>query len=95
MPDQPQTTITGKLALLPNPCTSEPCLPGMAYALDAGNKVYFLTRGERWSDRPIVAEGSVLALDARLTVAGHIAQRWDIRGESFLTLEIASMATEK
>jgi hypothetical protein len=39
--DEATMTITGKYVFLPNPCATEPCLPGMAYAVESSEQFFF------------------------------------------------------
>jgi len=41
-------TITGQYLLIENPCTTVPCLPGMAYAVLANGKYYYITIDGHW-----------------------------------------------
>ena len=36
-------TITGRYLLIENPCTTVPCLPGVAYAVSVNGKYYYFT----------------------------------------------------
>jgi hypothetical protein len=91
MTDDVLTTITGKYMFLPNPCTTEPCLPGMAYALESSGQCFFLTMAGQWSDKVIEREGWVPKMGDTVTVAGRVMQRRDVRGEPFLTIEVESL----
>lgn len=91
MTDEVSMTITGKYVFLPNPCTTEPCLPGMAYALESSGQCFFLTMAGRWSDKPIERGEWTPELGDTATVVGRVTQRRDVRGEPFLTLEVESL----
>ena len=73
------TTITGRYALVPNPYTTEPCLPGMAYAIESGGQCFFLTLGGRWSDQGHAWKGWMPALGDAVSATGGIRQQIDIR----------------
>lgn len=85
------TTITGRYAFVPNPCTTEPCLPGMAYAMESGGKCFFLTVGGRWSDQARAWQGWIPAVGDAISVTGTVRQQLDIRGNPFFTLEVESL----
>lgn len=89
--DSPQT-ITGTYVFLPNPCTTEPCLPGMAYAVRSATQCVFLTIAGRWSDTAVAWQGWTPQMGDTITVVGRVAQRTDVRGQPFLTIEVESLA---
>lgn len=84
-------TITGKCVFLPNPCTTKPCLPGMAYAVESDGQPLFLTRSGRWSAIPLGWNGFVPDVGDIITVIGQVTQRADVRGQPFLTIEVDSL----
>jgi hypothetical protein len=86
--DEAPVTITGKYVFLPNPCITEPCLPGMAYALESSGRCFFLTRMGRWSDKPLEQEEWTPGLSETVTVVGRVTQRKDIHGAPFFTIEV-------
>jgi hypothetical protein len=89
--DEATMTITGKYVFLPNPCATEPCLPGMAYAVESSEQFFFLTMAGRWSDKPIERVGWAPELGDTVTVVGCVTQRRDIRGEPFHTIEVEAL----
>lgn len=92
MTDRAQsTTITGTYVFLPNPCTTEPCLPGMAYAVRSATQCAFLTTQGRWSDPETERQGWMPRVGDTVTVVGRVAQRTDVRGQPFLTIEAESL----
>ncbi len=84
-------TLTGRYVLVPNPCTTDPCLPGLAYAVNSGGREYFLTTQGRWSDRARTWGDFRPSENAMVTVTGRVEQRTDIHGEAFLTIEVESL----
>ena len=91
MTDEEPITITGKYAFLPNPCTTKPCLPGMAYVLESSGQYFFLTMGGRWLDKPVERWGWTPELGDIVTLSGRVTQRRDVHGEPFLTIEVESL----
>ena len=92
MPDQAAETVTGSLTLAPNPCTTEPCLPGLAYAIDADGRLMFMTtdealrmHGGEWLDVR-------LGPGSQVTVRGIVRERRDIVGRPYLAIEVTSVA---
>jgi len=91
MGDNEIVTLKGRYTLSPNPCTTEPCLPGVAYAVEAGGKLYFLTSGGRWSSQPRSLGAWTPAPGDSVAVAGRTASHTDIRGAEFLTIEVEAL----
>jgi len=83
-------SITGHYALAPNPCTTKPCLPGMAYAVNVNGSDYFLTVGGRWFSQNRSWDGYMAELGDTVIVTGEVSERKDIRQEAFLTIEVSS-----
>lgn len=88
------TTITGRYVFVPNPCTTDPCLPGMTYAVESGGQCFFLTLSGRWSDQAHAWKGRMPVLGSSVSVTGKITQRMDIRGDPFFTIEVESLVPE-
>jgi hypothetical protein len=90
-------TLRGSLVLLANPCTTQPCLPGVALALappaDAGGPhPCFLTRhGAFVSDPRALPGGSRAAIGELLEVVGERSERYDVHGEKVVTIEVADV----
>ncbi len=84
----PLVTRVGTLVLVPNPCTTEPCLPGMALALDADGELLVLTQRGGWLPAGVSLPGRAPALGQRLRVRGELRQGRDIHGDPFLQLEL-------
>ncbi len=88
--------ITGRYAYVPNPCTTKPCLPGMAYAINAKGTDYFLTVNGRsfsenrpWNRNPPPLRGD------EVDVTGKVSKQKDIRGDEFRTIEVASLVPKR
>ena len=83
------TKTIGKLELVPNPCTTKPCLPGLAFAVIVDDRVpYFLTRDGRFLmqnavDLPLPGE--------RVVAVGHVCDRKDVNNNAFKTVEYTSL----
>jgi hypothetical protein len=92
VPNEDAETVTGSLILAPNPCTTEPCLPGLAYAIDADGRRVFVTtdgalrmHGHHW----VEAE---LEPGSRVAGRGIVKERRDISGRPYLAIEVSSLA---
>jgi len=83
--------IAGRYAFVPNPCTTIPCLPGMAYAIESGGQCYFLTLGGRWSSQAHAWKGWKPSVGDAVTVSGDVRQQTDVNGNPFLVIEVKSL----
>ncbi len=88
-------TITGRYAYIPNPCTTRPCLPGMAYAVNAKGIDYFLTVAGRWFSENRPWNGYTPEPGDDVEVTGKISTQKDIRGGEFRTIEVASLVRKQ
>ena len=87
------TKITGKLELVPNPCTTKPCLPGLAFAVVVDDRVpYFLTNDGRFQMQNAVN----LPSPGEIVVAvGRVDDQKDVNDNAFKTLEFTSLTRAK
>jgi hypothetical protein len=90
-----RTTIQGRYVLVPNPRTTEPPLPGMAYAVSVDSECYYLTSAGRWSAQARAWPGFAPAVGDAVTVVGSIHRVTDVRGEEFLTIEVESLTPDE
>lgn len=83
--------VEGALVLTPNPCTTQPCLPGMALAVDTGDGPCFLTRKGTWLMDPSTLGPAAVAIGDMVRVTGSVNQAVDVRGEAFRMVEVDSV----
>lgn len=89
--DEQATTLTGRYVLMPNPCTTEPCLPGMAPALESAGRHFFMTAGGRLLDKPAERWAWQPQYGDTIAVTGRTGQQVDIHGKAFATIEVESL----
>jgi hypothetical protein len=83
------TELTGKLDLVPNPCTTQPCLPGLAFAVIVDDRVpYFLTRDGRFL---MQNAADLLSPGESVVAVGHVSDQKDVNNNAFKTLEFTSL----
>jgi hypothetical protein len=83
------TKTTGKLELVPNPCTTRPCLPGLAFAVVVDDRVpYFLTRDGRLQMQNAV---DLPSPGERVVAVGCVRDQKDVNGNAFKILEFTSL----
>ena len=86
--------ITGELRFVANPCTTEPCLPGMTFALLSAGETYYLTRAGAWVGETPEWEGYALTPGDRVTVTGDTTEKRDSHGAVFLELDAEAIRPE-
>lgn len=84
-------SIAGRYAFVPNPCTTRPCLPGMAWAVQAQDAPYFLTVQGRWFAQERSWNGYTPAAGDAVTVTGSVEQRLDVDGRPYLCIEVGAV----
>jgi hypothetical protein len=88
-------TITGRYLLIDNPCTTVPCLPGLAYAILANEKYYYITIDGHWFSQNISWNGYTPELEDIVTVTGFLEEKKDAFGKLFHTIEAISLQETK
>jgi hypothetical protein len=89
------STITGRYSYIGNPCTTEPCLPGMTYAVLANDKYYYITIDECWFSENQSWDGYTPEMDDLVTVTGCLREKKDVFGKPFYTMEVVSLQPAK
>ena len=89
------TTITGRYSYIGNPCTTKPCLPGMAYALEANDQYYYLTIDDYCFSENRSWDGYAPELNDLVKVSGYLGKKKDVFGKTFCTIEVASLLPAK
>jgi hypothetical protein len=91
MSEQTSKTIKGTLVLLPNPCTSKPCLPGMAFAVNADSVSYFLVRNDRFYMQGSSEMNKLPNPGETVVASGVVQEKHDVAGKPFTTIEASSL----
>jgi len=84
-------TITGRYSCVPNPCTTDPCLPGMAYAVLADDTCYYITIGGYWFSENRSWGAYTPEPGDPVTVTGRLQEQEDVSGNLFYTIEAVSL----
>jgi hypothetical protein len=80
---------TGKLEFLPNPCTTKPCLPGLALAVVSADGVtYFLTRDGKFQMQPAAGMPSP---GEKVLAIGDVHEQVDVNARPFKTIDFTSL----
>lgn len=90
MPSAAPTTIHGTLELVPNPCTTRPCLPGLAFAVVADGVPYFLTKGGALCMQDRAWDDELPAPGTPISVKGTVEERWDMNNCRYITIEFSA-----
>ena len=88
------TTITGQYSYVGNPCTTEPCLPGMIYAVSVNETVYYLTIDGCWLWENRSWNGYTPEIDDAVRVTGVTSEHTDIFGLPFFSIEVESIVRQ-
>lgn len=83
--------IVGQYIFVPNPCTTQPCLPGMAYAIWADDILYFVKANDSFLEKTHTWDDFTPAVGDLLEATGYVHQEQDIAGQLFFTLEIVTV----
>jgi len=89
--DASATTITGEYLLVGNPCTTDPCLPGLVYAVLVDDTYYYPTVDGSWLWWNRSWDGFTPEAGDFVTVTGHVDEMVDIFGDSFYNIEVVSL----
>ncbi len=93
--DEKPGTLTGQYAFIGNPCTTEPCLPGMAYAVQVAGTDYFITVEDRWFSENRAWEDYSPEVGDWVTVSGTLREKVDVFGKPYYTIEVLSLKPAK
>ena len=92
MESRERTTITGEYSIVPNPCTTDPCLPGVVYAVLMDNTYHLTIEGHwLWGGENPSWDGYTPGLGDLVTVTGYVSEEMDIFGNSFYNIEVVSL----
>ena len=80
-------TITGYYSVVENPCTTRPCLPGLAYAVLANGKRYYITLNDRLLFENRSWANYTPNVNDLVSVKGYLRQKRDIYNQEYLTIE--------
>jgi len=85
-------TITGEYLLVGNPCTTDPCLPGLVYAVLADDTYYYPTVEGSWLWWNRSWDGYTPEVGDFVTVIGYVDEMVDIFGTPFYNIiEVVSL----
>jgi hypothetical protein len=83
--------LIGRYEYIGNPCTTKPCLPGMAYAVRVGDADYYLTVDGRWFSDSRSWNGYTPEPGDPVAVSGEVRDQRDVLGNPFHTIEVAAL----
>ncbi len=87
----PPATLTGEYSYITNPCITEPCLPGMTFAVLSADTYYYLTVNGLGLAENRSWDGYTPAVGELVTVTGYLQEEKDIFHQSFYTVEVLSL----
>lgn len=83
--------IEGRYEFVANPCTTRPCLPGMALAVRGGERDYFLTVDGRLMAEARSWQGYAPEPGDRVAVTGEVRSHRDVFDKPYQTLEVTTL----
>ncbi|MDY7079752.1 MAG: lamin tail domain-containing protein [Chloroflexota bacterium] len=85
------TTITGEYLLVGNPCATDPCLPGLIYAVLVKDTYYYPTVEGSWLWWNRSWDGYTPEVGDIVRVTGYVSEMVDIFGDPFYDIEVVSL----
>jgi hypothetical protein len=86
------TRTSGEYLQVGTPCTTDPCLPGMVYALLVDHTYYFLTLDDAWLWWNRSWDGYRPEIGDSVTVAGYANETRDRFGAALHKIEVVALA---
>ena len=88
-----QNTYSGKIIYMPNPCQTEPCLPGIVFGLETTSNSYVLTINSNWiwSNNGLIVEEIEYFIDDEVEITGITTTKQDINSNEYTELEIKTI----
>ena len=85
-----QDIYIGKIIYMPNPCQTEPCLPGMVFGLETTSNNYVLTINSNWiwSNNKLIVYDIEYLIDDEVEITGITTSKQDINSKEYIELEI-------
>jgi hypothetical protein len=93
-PDSPTVLAVSEFAYVPNPCTTDPCLPGEVAAIIELGVTYIIVIDGHWVDSSYdwQTEWDFNGLPGKTTMAeGVVTYHTDLNGDVYLELELTSL----
>ena len=85
------TSVTGIYLSVGNPCTTDPCLPCIVYAVLVDDTYYYPTVQGFWLWENRSWDGYTPVHGDIVTVTGYVNERVDIFGDPFRNIEVVSL----
>jgi len=88
-----QNIYTGEIINMPNPCETDPCLPGLVFGLETSSKSYVLTINSNWiwADNKLIVEDIEYFIDDEVEITGITTIKQDIYSKEYTELEIETI----
>jgi len=87
----PLTVLLGYYTLVGNPCTTDPCLPCVIYAVSVDDTYYYLTVGGSWLYENRSWNGYTPEVGGFVRITGYVTEMTDIFGYPFYNIEVVSL----
>ena len=88
-----QSTYSGKIIYISNPCQTEPCMPGIVFGLETTTNNFVLTMDSNWiwSNNKLFVENVEYFLDDEVEITGTTTTKQDINSNEYTELEIKTI----
>ncbi len=83
--------IKGIFSILPNPCLTKPCLPGLVQALTAEKSIYYLVSDGHFVEESFVWKDCSPMAGESVSVQGLVSERKDVYGQKFRIVEVIAI----
>jgi len=88
-------TVIGIYKIIPNPCTTDPCLPCVVSSIYANNKYYVITVNGYWFCGDFSWNGFTHSDGDSLKIEGFISEHTDINGKPYYEIEVVDLTVIK
>ena len=87
-----ESTYSGKIIFLPNPCETVPCLPGAILGLETDTINYVLTENSNWIwNNSLIFADIEYFIDDEVEITGITTTKQDVNSNKYIELEIKSI----
>jgi len=90
-----QVNYFGKIVYMPNPCMTDPCLPGMVFGLETefGGYQYILTVNSHWvgSEDKLIVDDIEYFIDDEISITGKSSAKLDLNSVEYSVFEIGTI----
>ena len=83
-----QSTYSGKITYIPNPCLTKPCLPGVVFGLKTTLNNHVLSINAKWFNNRLIIDNIEYFVDDEVEITGIMTTKQDVNSNGYTELEI-------